>query len=328
MTNCYRAKKSLVENINLEQVEHKPVLLKEVLTQLAIKPDGKYIDCTFGRGGHSRAILECLGKKGQLFAMDRDETAISAATENPLFQDERFSIAKGSFSTLYQHVEKKGWVGKVNGILMDVGVSSPQLDDPRRGFSFLSEGPLDMRMDSAQTLKAADWVNRAEEKEISYVLKTYGEERYHRRISNAIIKAREQAAITTTTQLADIVSKAHPNWERHKHPATRAFQAIRILINAELEELEKTLEASIEILAPQGRLLIISFHSLEHRIVKQFMNKYSKSDLPRHLPVKQADLELQLKIKRVNGTITATDEELAENPRARSAALRVMEKRL
>jgi 16S rRNA (cytosine1402-N4)-methyltransferase len=306
---------------------HQPVLLKEVLTQMAIKPGGKYIDCTFGRGGHSGAILKCLGENGQLFAMDRDKTAISAAKENPLFQDKRFSIAKGSFSTLYQHMEEKNWVGHVDGILMDIGVSSPQLDDSNRGFSFLSEGPLDMRMDSAQTLKAADWVNTAEEKEISRVLKLYGEERYHKRITHAIIKAREQAAITTTIQLADIVSKAHPKWEKHKHPATRVFQAIRILVNAELDELEKTLETAVDILAPQGRLLVISFHSLEHRIVKQFINKYSKSDLPRHLPIRQMEIESLLKIKRINGPINASDEELAENPRARSATLRVMERR-
>lgn len=317
-------------------MSHQPVLLNEVIEHMAIKPNGKYVDCTFGRGGHSAEILKHLGKDGQLFAMDKDDTAIAAALENSVFQDARFSIIKGSFSTLYQHLEEKNWVGKVDGILMDIGVSSPQLDTPERGFSFLADGPLDMRMDNTQALNAADWINTADEQEIDRVLKEYGEERYHKRISHAIVLAREATAISTTKQLADIVSKAHPKWEKVKgkilkHPATRVFQAIRIFVNAELEELQKVLNSSVDILAPHGRLLVISFHSLEHRIVKEFIRIYSANNLPnlpnllRHLPIREKDLA-HSKIKRVNGPITAGEEELAHNPRARSATLRVMER--
>lgn len=305
---------------------HQPVLLQEVITHMNIQPDGKYVDCTFGRGGHSKEILKHLGENGRLLALDKDDTAILAAQQKPFVDDPRFSIKKASFSALTAPITEKNWQGKINGILMDIGVSSPQLDTPERGFSFTQDGPLDMRMDPTQTLNAADWINTASEKEIASVLKDYGEERFYRRITNAIVKARAEKKITRTLQLAEIVSKAHPKWEKHKHPATRVFQAIRIFINAELEELKKVLEAALDMLAPQGRLLVISFHSLEHRIVKAFIKKYTHSDIPRGLPITQAEIQSHLKLKTINGVITPSEQELAENPRARSAALRIMEK--
>lgn len=308
-------------------MSHCPVLLHEVLENLAIKPDGIYLDGTFGRGGHSVEILKILGPNGHLLAIDKDTAAIEAARNKGLCNDPRFCIEQGSFTSLYTHVASKEWMGKVDGILLDLGVSSPQLDDATRGFSFLRDGPLDMRMDNTQTKDAKYWINTAEEHEIADVLKTYGEERYAKRIAGHIVNARKESPIETTGRLAQIVTVAHPRWEPHKNPATRTFQAIRIFINRELEELKQVLPQSLDILKIGGRLLVISFHSLEDKIVKDFLNIYgSTAHLPRELPLTELELQSGLRLKKINGAIRATEAEIAQNPRARSAILRVMEK--
>ncbi len=306
---------------------HHPVLLTEVLEHLALQPDGIYIDGTFGRGGHSQAILQHLGSNGKLLAIDKDAAAIQAAQQRGLLSDPRFYLRQGSFTQLHHYASELGWLGKVNGMLLDLGVSSPQLDDATRGFSFLRDGPLDMRMDTTQPQDARQWINSAAERDIIEVLKTYGEERYARRIAAHIVAARQQAPITTTGQLADIVAKAHPRWEPHKHPATRTFQAIRIFINHELDELREVLQQSLDILASHGRLLAISFHSLEDHMVKQFMQAHaSTTHLPRDIPLTSAQLQASLRLRRINGAIRASDAEITKNPRARSAILRIMEK--
>jgi 16S rRNA (cytosine1402-N4)-methyltransferase len=300
---------------------HQPVLLNEVIEYLAIKDDGIYIDGTFGRGGHSQAILQRL-KTGQLLAFDKDPAAIKAAQSQGFTKDLRFAIYHASFAQLQAQVAQAGLVGKVNGILLDLGVSSPQLDDAERGFSFLRDGPLDMRMNPQMGISAAQWLDQVKEAELSAVLKDYGEERYARRIARAIIEARP---LTTTGQLAEVISKAHPNWERHKHPATRSFQAIRIYINQELADLRHCLEQCLDVLKIGGRLLAISFHSLEDRIVKDFMQLHIRGgDWPKDLPLTQA--QLNIRIKRIAKAVRATDKEVNNNPRARSATLRIMEK--
>jgi len=309
---------------NTNNFKHAPVLLSEVLDGLRIKPDGVYVDGTFGRGGHARAILEQLGPTGQLIGVDKDPQAI-AAGQALVEQDERFSIERGSFTMLETVIQHRGLEGKVDGLLLDLGVSSPQLDDPSRGFSFINDGPLDMRMDNESGMSAAEWIASAKEREISQVLFDYGEERHGKRIARAICKAREGQEITTTLQLAEIISDANPSHEKHKHSATRSFQAIRIFINAELEDVSSVLEQSVNVLAKGGRLAVISFHSLEDRIAKRFIRKQVKGDeLPRHLPV-TVD-ELNPKFKSIGKAIRASDEELRTNPRARSAVLRIAEK--
>lgn len=308
-------------------MKHHPVLLNEVTQYLGIRPNGIYLDGTFGRGGHSAAILKLLGPEGRLFAMDKDASAIAAAKESSLSNDPRFLIQQGSFARLGDFISQQGYAEKVNGILLDLGVSSPQLDDPSRGFSFLRDGPLDMRMDTTQSLDASLWINQASERDISHILKEYGEERFANRIASAIVKARTLAPINTTEQLAEIVAKAHPRWEPHKHPATRVFQAIRIFINHELDELEQALTQCLTVLAPGGRLLVISFHSLEDRIVKAFLRTHSSgAQWPRELPLTHAQMQSQLRLKRINGPIRPGKIELELNPRARSATLRIMEK--
>jgi len=303
---------------------HKPVMLEAVLAGLNIKPDGVYVDCTFGRGGHARAILEQLGPEGRLLALDRDPQAVEAAQELAE-QDERFSIQRGSFTMLKALVEDNDLLGKVDGLFLDLGVSSPQLDDPGRGFSFQYEGPLDMRMDYESGQSAAEWLATAGEREISQVLFDYGEERHGKRIARAICKAREETPITTTAQLAEIISAANPSHEKHKHPATRSFQAIRIFINRELDELHEVLAQVLEVLATGGRLVIISFHSLEDRIVKRFIRKQVRGDdLPRDLPV-TADM-LNPRMRAIGKAIYADEAELKLNPRARSAVLRIAER--
>lgn len=305
--------------------EHLPVMLAEVLMHLAIKPDGIYVDATFGRGGHARAILQALGPKGRLLAIDKDPAAITAARQDPIFQDARFAIEQGSFTELTAFAARHGMVGQIDGILLDLGVSSPQLDDPQRGFSFLREGPLDMRMNPQQGISAADWLNTADQEDIALVLKEYGEERFAKRIAGAIVQQRQEQAITTTTRLAEIVAKANPRWERHKNPATRSFQAIRIYINQELEELPLVLEQSLDALKVGGRLAVISFHSLEDRIVKRFMQKQIKGDeLPPEIPITFA--LTQPRALRVTPPCKPNSAELVANPRARSAILRVVEK--
>lgn len=303
--------------------EHEPVLRNEAVTALNIRPDGIYVDTTFGRGGHARAILERLGPDGRLLALDRDPQAVASAKRQ--FADEvRLTIVHGSFSILGSAVAERGWRGRVNGILFDLGVSSPQLDDPARGFSFRTEGPLDMRMDTSRGESAADWLNRAAEQEIADVLYQLGEERYARRIARAILRTREATPITTTKQLAEIVAGAVPTRERSKDPATRSFQAIRLHINRELDELRETLPQALDVLAPHGRLVVISFHSLEDRIVKQFMRTQEKGqELPLDLPVRHVEIQSRLKV--IGKPVRASDDEVRRNPRARSAVLRVAE---
>jgi 16S rRNA (cytosine1402-N4)-methyltransferase len=306
---------------------HQPVLLEKVLEYLAVKPDGIYIDGTFGRGGHSTEILKRLGPDGHLLAIDKDIEAIQAAQHKGLAARPNFYIKQGSFTSLYAEIVARKWVGQIDGILLDLGVSSPQLDDPQRGFSFLKDGPLDMRMDNTQSYDAKQWINTAEEVDIANVLKTYGEERYAKRIAAFINTARQESPIETTGRLADIVAKAHPRWEPHKNPATRTFQAIRIFINRELDDLAKVLPQSLEALKPGGRLVVISFHSLEDKIVKDFLNTYgSAAHLPRELPLTAVEVQASLRLKKITGAVRATPTEIAENPRARSAILRVMEK--
>ena len=303
---------------------HKPVLLDEVLAALAIRADGVYIDATFGRGGHAGAILERLGPEGRLLGLDKDPQALAEAGRR-FGADERFAIERGSFAQLGRHVQQRGWEGKVNGILLDLGVSSPQLDDASRGFSFRNDGDLDMRMDPEQGRSAAQWLASASEREIADVLYQYGEERHSRRIARAIVGARAEAPITRTARLAEIIRAAHPGREPGRDPATRSFQGIRIFINAELDDLRECLPQALAALAPGGRLAVISFHSLEDRIVKRFMRDEAKGDrFPPGLPVPQSALNPRLRV--VGKAIRAGEREVAQNPRARSAVLRVAER--
>lgn len=304
--------------------EHQPIMVAEVLEALSIRNNGIYVDATFGRGGHSTAILEKLNSNGRLLAMDKDPSAAVVASDLAK-NDPRFVFEAAPFSELQHFCQSQAVMGNVDGLLLDLGVSSPQLDDETRGFSFQKEGPLDMRMDNARGVSAAEWINQVSEEDLGYVLHTYGEERFHRRIAAAIVKAREAAPITSTLQLANIIKTAHPNWETHKHPATRSFQAIRIYINHEMEELENVLAQSVSILKQGGRLVVLSFHSLEDRMVKQFIRQHAMGDAhPRHLPILQNDLKPTL--RKVGGAAKPSAKEMASNVRARSAVLRVAEK--
>ncbi len=306
--------------------EHQPVLLNEVIANLAIQPDGVYLDATFGRGGHAQAILNQLAPTGRLLAMDKDPEAVAYARTH-FSSDKRFMIQHGSFAEMTQFIAKQNLVGKINGILLDLGVSSPQLDDPERGFSFIRKGKLDMRMDHSRGVDAATWLAKINEKELAAVLWEYGEERFSRRVAKAIVSARTETPITTTAELAEIVAKAIPNWQKGKHPATRSFQAIRIAVNQELEDLESGLKQSVEMLSVGGRLLVISFHSLEDRIVKHFMQRKERgAEIPADLPIKQVDIEVSF--KRLGSAIKPSEKEIAMNPRARSAILRIGEKLL
>lgn len=290
---------------------HVPVLAEEVVEWLALKPNGTYVDGTYGRGGHSALILEHLNAQGRLLAFDRDPAAAQAAGER--FGNEgRFEFVRASFSQLAVKLNERGLAGSIDGLLLDVGVSSPQLDDPRRGFSFTHDGPLDMRMDPESGTSVAQWLNGARENEIADVIYQYGEERLSRRIARAIVERRQSAKFTTTADLAAVIARAVPHRERRIHPATRSFQALRIFINRELEELRAALDASLDMLAPGGRLLVISFHSLEDRIVKRFMRDEARSESPR--------------LAIVARLIRAQPEEARRNPRARSARLRVAER--
>lgn len=303
---------------------HKPVLLEETLTALNIKPDGCYVDGTFGRGGHSQEIIKQLGENGKLLAFDKDPQAI--ATANAIAaNDNRLQVKQGSFTRLEQTIDELGWEGKVDGIFLDLGVSSPQLDDAERGFSFRFDGPLDMRMDPEHGISASQWLASAEERDIMMVLFDYGEEKFARRIASAIVAAREEQPINTTKRLASIVTAANPSREKNKNPATRTFQAIRIFINQELEDLKTCLAQAVDILAPGGRLVVISFHSLEDRIVKRFIREQCKGDdYPLDLPVMHAQLNQNMKM--IGKAIKAGRNELDENPRARSAVMRVAER--
>ncbi len=294
---------------------HEPVLLSEAIEALAIRPDGTYVDGTFGRGGHSRAILERLGPQGHLIALDRDPEAERAARE---IRDPRFTFLRTAFSALATALGDR----KVQGMLFDLGVSSPQLGDPQRGFSFRADGPLDMRMDPTQGESAAQWLAMAEQKQIEEVVRNYGEERFAKQIAAAIVDARRRTPIERTGQLADLVAKAVRTREPGQNPATRTFQALRIHINRELEEVQVMLPQAVEHLAAGGRLAVISFHSLEDRIVKHFMQAHSRPNVPARLPLRASEMpEPALKI--VGRAQRASAPETRRNPRARSAILRV-----
>jgi len=299
---------------------HQSVLLEEAIAALMVSADGAYVDGTFGRGGHSARILDALSPLGTLLALDQDPAAAEAA--HALGEaDERFRFQAGNFKSLNRHVAP----ASLQGVLLDLGVSSPQLDDPERGFSFMADGPLDMRMDPSQGQSAQAWLASVDEGELVRVLKDLGEERFAKRIANAIVKSREEAAITRTGQLAEIVSAANPKWEAHKHPATRAFQAIRLHVNGELEALKEVLAAAVEALAPGGRLVVISFHSLEDRIVKRFIREGARGQqLPPGVPVQ---FEAQgVSLKSIGRAVKPTSDEVAANPRARSAIMRIAER--
>ena len=305
-------------------VAHTPVLLDEVLAGLAVKATGRYCDATFGRGGHAEAILQQLGSAGRLCAIDRDPEAIAAGRER-FAAEPRLTLVRGSFGRLEERVRAAGWEGGLQGVLLDLGVSSPQLDEARRGFSFMQDGPLDMRMDNESGLSAAQWLARAGEREIADVLFKLGEEKFSRRIARAIVAARAETPIATTRQLAGIVAGAVPTREPGKHPATRTFQAIRIHVNRELEEVEAALPQAVNLLAPGGRLCVISFHSLEDRLVKRFMRREAQGD-PIYAELPNVPPHARPRLKLVGGAVMPSDAEIARNPRARSAVLRVAER--
>ena len=303
---------------------HQTVLQAEAIEALAIKKDGNYIDATFGRGGHSKAILSLLSEKGCLIAIDRDPEAITHANKFK-DQDSKLKVVQATFGEIGKLEETEELRGKIDGILFDLGVSSPQLDNPDRGFSFMHNGPLDMRMNQMDQLSAAQWINTATEKEIADVLFRFGEERHSRRMAKRVVAARQEKDIETTGQLAELVKAANPAWEKGKHPATRAFQAIRIHINNELEQIEDALNGAVELLRGEGRLVVISFHSLEDRIVKNFLTNKARGDnFPRDLPVTAEQLNPTL--KKIGKAIRAKETEVLNNPRARSAVMRVAEK--
>ena len=302
---------------------HQTVLLREAVDALVTNPAGFYVDGTFGRGGHSRCILESLNDKGRLLAVDKDPVAATAAQELAV-SESRFEFCHGSFAQLPHQLRGMG-IDAVDGILLDLGVSSPQLDDGDRGFSFLHDGPLDMRMDTSRGETAEQWLGRAAQDDIAAVLKEYGEERFARRIAAAIVAARDESPINSTGRLAAVVSEANPKWERHKHPATRSFQAIRIKVNRELEDLQDLLFGALEILRVGGRLVVISFHSLEDRLVKRYMRDMARGEqFPVGLPI--PDSALNRRMKLVGKAVKASSGEVAENVRARSAIMRVAEK--
>lgn len=304
---------------------HISVLLNESIDALQINPDGVYIDATFGRGGHSSHILQQLSERGRLIALDRDPSAIEAAKR--FADDARFCIHHVPFSELAEVVEKEQLVGQVDGILMDLGVSSPQLDDAERGFSFSRDGKLDMRMDTTRGVSAAQWLATAEADEITRVIKEYGEEKFGKRIAHAIVTTREETPIETTLQLAEIIDAAVPVKDKFKHPATRSFQAIRIFVNDELGEIESALNATLKALKSGGRLAVISFHSLEDRIVKRFIREQSKGkQVPHGLPITEAELAATRTLQAIGKAIKPSKDEIEQNVRARSSVLRVAQR--
>lgn len=305
---------------------HITVLLEEAVEALEVRADGCYLDGTFGRGGHSRLILQNLGPDGRLLGFDKDPQAI-ATGQALAAEDGRFVIVQRSFAELGSEALERGIAGKVSGILLDLGVSSPQLDDPERGFSFMNDGPLDMRMDPTRGISAAEFVNSAPAEEIARVFKEYGEERFARRMAGAVVARRETQPFERTADLAEVLKVANPAWEKGKNPATRAFQGLRIHVNNELGDLEAGLEAALETLEIGGRLAVISFHSLEDRIVKLFMRKLVKGEadnMPRNLPIRHQAFEPRIKL--IGKAQFASDEETRANPRSRSAVMRVAEK--
>ncbi len=302
---------------------HITVLLDGAVDALIGDPDGFYVDGTFGRGGHSGLVLERLSPQGRLLAIDKDEEACTVGRE--LFaEDSRFEMVQASFADLGDLLRERQREGKVSGVLLDLGVSSPQLDNAERGFSFLRDGPLDMRMDTSSGLSAAQWLAVADEAEIAGVIKEYGEEKFSRRMARAIVEARKKAPITRTGELADIVAAANPAWEKGKHPATRAFQAIRIFLNRELDDLRTLLDDAVDLLVVEGRLVVISFHSLEDRIVKRFIREHAHPMVPRGLAIPESQIVRRL--RGIGKALKASKDEVEQNPRARSAVMRVAEK--
>lgn len=303
---------------------HYSVLLEESVDGLVTDTGGIYIDGTFGRGGHSRAILSRLGGDARLIAFDKDPQAIEVGAALAS-DDSRFTIEHDSFASMEQVAKRDNYEGLVDGVLLDLGVSSPQLDQAERGFSFINDGPLDMRMDCTRGQSAADFVNTAKQEEIARAMKDYGEERFSKRIAGAIVERRNIKPFTRTLDLAEVITKANPRWERDKNPATRAFQGLRIHVNAELSDLTRTLPAALNILKPGGRLVVISFHSLEDRIVKRFFKEGAQGkQLPKNLPIQ--DVELDKKLRILTKPVKASDGELSENIRSRSAIMRIAEK--
>ncbi len=308
------------DNLN-DATAHRPVLLDEALAALHVREDGTYVDGTFGRGGHSAAILARLGQRGRLYAFDKDVAAVDWARER-FSNDARFSILHASFANLSSAAREWGIDGRIDGVLLDLGVSSPQLDEAERGFSFRQDGPLDMRMDRSSGESVAEWLGRVEQREIARVLRQYGEEKRAAAIAKAIVATRDERPLTRTLELAELIANVVGNRER-KHPATRSFQALRIAINRELEDLESALPQAVDILAPGGRLVVISFHSLEDRIVKRFMRQQSRVPAPRRgLPPP----DVQPALANLGRRQTASEAELDANPRARSAVLRTAQK--
>jgi 16S rRNA (cytosine1402-N4)-methyltransferase len=305
------------------EYRHQPVLLEEAVAALRTRPDGIYLDGTFGRGGHSRALLAGLSGQGRLFSLDRDPEAVASGRELAK-QDSRFFIDQGNFAEIERFVLEWGIEEGLDGILLDLGVSSPQLDDPERGFSFMKEGPLDMRMDPSQGVSAAEWLNEATEREMARVFWEYGEERFARRIARSIAMTRRQTRLETTAQLAQLIEDTVGRREKNKHPATRCFQAIRIYINKEMANLERGLAAAIRWLRPGGRLVVISFHSLEDRLVKRTIREAARPGVvrrnipehPSHKPV----------LRAIGKAIRPSERELSDNPRSRSAVMRIAEK--
>nr|WP_221189865.1 16S rRNA (cytosine(1402)-N(4))-methyltransferase RsmH [Azomonas macrocytogenes] len=307
-------------------MQHVTVLLDEAISALAVQPNGRYVDGTFGRGGHSRLLLSRLGSEGRLLGFDKDPQAIQVG-KSLACDDSRFSIVQRSFSELGSELEENGWAGQVCGVLLDLGVSSPQLDEAGRGFSFLNDGPLDMRMNPEQGVSAAQWLALAPEQDIARVFKEYGEERFAKRMARAVVARRAERPFERTCDLAEVLSVANPAWEKGRHPATRAFQGLRIHINNELVDLENGLEAAFDALGVGGRLVTISFHSLEDRIVKHFMRRLAKGEadhLPRDLPVRSSIFEPRLRV--IGKPQYASPAEVASNFRSRSAIMRVAEK--
>ena len=306
---------------NAEQTAHTTVLLHEAVDALVTDIDGFYVDGTFGRGGHVAELLGRLSGQGSVLAIDKDPQAISAGQER-FAEDPRLQLFHGSFADLQNVAAEMGKTGDISGVLLDLGVSSPQLDQADRGFSFMRDGPLDMRMDTSRGMSAAEWIATADEQDIARVIKEYGEERFARRMASAVVKERVKAPITGTVQLAGILAAAHPAWERGKHPATKAFQAIRIFINRELDDLVALLEQVIDLLKIDGRLVVISFHSLEDRKVKRFIRDQERGiKLPKNLPVR--DVERGVRLKKIGKAVKPEAVEVGGNVRSRSAVMRV-----
>jgi 16S rRNA (cytosine1402-N4)-methyltransferase len=306
-----------------EQQDHFTVLLHETVQGCVVDPDGIYVDGTFGRGGHSELLLSKLSEHGRLLGIDKDPLAI-ATGEALALKDSRFQIINASFAELQEQLQARG-IEKIDGLLLDLGVSSPQLDDAERGFSFMRDGPLDMRMDPTSGISAEEWIAKVSAEELARVMKEYGEERFAKRMANAVIRERELQHINRTVQLAEILKEANPAWEKHKHPATRAFQGIRIHLNNELSDLEKILDQSVDVLKVGGRLAVISFHSLEDRMVKRFIRRQEQGrPIPRGLPI--LDTDLGKTMIKMSKAIKPKANEIGGNVRARSAVLRIAER--